>query len=260
VLVQFAPIGEVALSAANGVAGIVRYGIGVDNIDTRAAAERGIVVERVPDYCIAEVAEHTIALLLAVERGVVDLAADTRSAGWNFRRAGPVRRIATLRLGLVGFGAIGRAVASRAAPLVASIAAYDPGIPGDAIRAAGAEPLELESLLTSSDILSLHVPLTEATRGLIGARELALLPVGAVVLNTARGGLLEEEALAAELRSGRLRGAGIDVLEHEPPAADHPLRSAPGAVLTPHAAWYSQASVVELREKAVAAALALVQG
>lgn len=258
VLVQFAPIGKVALRAANGVAGIVRYGVGVDNIDTRAAAARGIVVERVPDYCIAEVAEHTLGLLLAVERGLVDLAADTRSGGWDFRRAGSVRRLATLRLGLVGFGAIGQAVASRAAPLVARIAAYDPGISKEQIEAAGVEPLELDPLLACSDVLSLHVPLTEATRGLVGARELALLPDEAVVLNTSRGGLLDEDALAAELRSGRLRGAGIDVLAHEPPAPDHPLRSAPGAVLTPHAAWYSGAAVVELREKAVAAALALV--
>jgi D-3-phosphoglycerate dehydrogenase len=258
ILVQFAPIGEAALRAANGVAGIVRYGVGVDNIDTRAAAELGITVERVPDYCIAEVAEHTIGLLLAVQRGLVELALETRRGGWDFHAAGTVRRIATLRLGLVGLGAIGQAVASRAAPLVASISAHDPGLPGEQIESAGVQPLELDDLLVSSDVLSLHVPLTDATRGLVGARELALLPEGAIVLNTSRGGLVDEDALAEVLRSRRLRGAGIDVLEHEPPPADHPLRSAPGAVLTPHAAWFSETAVVELRQKAVAAALALV--
>jgi D-3-phosphoglycerate dehydrogenase len=259
VLVQFASIGERALKEANGVTGIVRYGVGVDNIDTRAAAARGIAVERVPDYCIAEVAEHTLGLLLAVERGLVELALETRRGGWDFHAAGRVRRIATLRLGLVGFGTIGRAVAARATPLVASVGAYDPALTAEEVRDGGAEPADFEDLLRTSDVLSLHVPLTDATRGLVGRRELALLPDGAIVLNTSRGGLLDEDALVDELTAGRLRGAGVDVLADEPPPREHALRHARGALLTPHAAWFSEAAVLELRQKAVARALALVR-
>jgi D-3-phosphoglycerate dehydrogenase len=249
VLVQFAPVGERALREANGLTGIVRYGVGVDNIDTGAAEALGIVVGAVPDYCVEEVADHTIGLLLAVERGIPALAEQTRSDGWDFRAAGRVRRLDGLMLGSVGWGRIARAVARRAEAFGLRAAAHDPAYP---------ETLSLEDLLSQADVLTLHVPLTDDTRGLIGARELALLPEGAVVLNTARGGLVDEEALLAALESGRLRGAGLDVLATEPPPPGHPLRRNEKVVLTPHAAWYSEAAVVELREKAVATALGMV--
>jgi D-3-phosphoglycerate dehydrogenase / 2-oxoglutarate reductase len=248
-LVQFAPVGERALREANGLSGIVRYGVGVDNIDTVAAEALGIPVGAVPDYCVEEVADHTIALLLAVERGIASLARETRGDGWDFRAAGRVRRLEGLTLGSVGWGRIARAVARRAEAFGLLVAAHDPAYP---------ETLSLEDLLRRSDVLTLHVPLTEETRGLIGARELALLPEGAVVLNTARGGLLDEEALLAALERARLRGAGLDVLATEPPPPGHPLRRNENVVLTPHAAWYSEAAVVELREKAVATALGMV--
>ncbi len=249
-LVQFAPIGERALREANGLAGIVRYGVGVDNIDTRAAEAHGIAVGAVPDYCIEEVADHTIALLLAVERGIVALAAQTRAGGWDFRAAGRVRRLRGLTLGSVGWGRIARAVAARAEPLGLRVAAHDPAYP---------ETLSLDDVLRQADILTLHVPLTDATSGLVGERELALLPERAVVLNAARGGLVDEDALVEALASGRLGGAGLDVLASEPPAPDHPLTRIENVVLTPHAAWYSEAAVVELRERAVASALEMVR-
>jgi D-3-phosphoglycerate dehydrogenase / 2-oxoglutarate reductase len=245
-LVQFAPIGERALREANGLAGIVRYGVGVDNIDTRAAKAHGIAVGAVPDYCVDEVADHTIALLLAVERGIVALAEQTRAGGWDFRAAGRVRRLQELTLGSVGWGRIARAVGARAEALGLRIAAHDPAYP---------ETVSLDDVLGQADVLTLHVPLTESTRRLVGARELAMLPDGAVVLNAARGGLVDEAALVAALASGHLGGAGLDVLASEPPPPDHPLRGMENVVLTPHAAWYSEAAVVELREKAVATAL-----
>jgi D-3-phosphoglycerate dehydrogenase / 2-oxoglutarate reductase len=245
-LVQFAPIGERALREANGLAGIVRYGVGVDNIDTRAAKAHGIAVGAVPDYCVDEVADHTIALLLAVERGIVALAEQTRAGGWDFRAAGRVRRLQELTLGSVGWGRIARAVGTRAEALGLRIAAHDPAYP---------ETVSLDDVLGQADVLTLHVPLTESTRRLVGARELAMLPDGAVVLNAARGGLVDEAALVAALASGHLGGAGLDVLASEPPPPDHPLRGMENVVLTPHAAWYSEAAVVELREKAVATAL-----
>ena len=137
------------------------------------------------------------------------------------------------------------------------LAAHDPAVEPHEMREQGVEPLSFEDLLRRSDVLSVHVPLTEETRGLIGRSELELLPEGAIVLNTARGGLVDEVALAEALVSGRLRGAGIDVLAEEPPSAAHPLRTAPGAVLTPHVAWYSEKALVELRRKAVETAIAL---
>jgi D-3-phosphoglycerate dehydrogenase / 2-oxoglutarate reductase len=245
-LVQFAPIGERALREANGLAGIVRYGVGVDNIDTRAAEVRGIAVGAVPDYCVEEVADHTIGLLLSVERGIVALAAQTRAGGWDFRAAGRVRRLRGLTLGSIGWGRIARAVATRAEALGMRVAAYDPAYP---------ETIPLDDVLRQAEVLTMHVPLTDATRGLVGARELAMLPEGAVVLNAARGGLVDEDALVAALASGHLNGAGLDVLANEPPHPDHLLRRMESVVLTPHAAWYSEAAVVELRERAVATAL-----
>src|SRR5919199_2198624 len=247
-LVQFAPVGARALAEANGLAAIVRYGVGVDNIDVATAEAAGISVTAVPDYCVDEVADHTIALVLAVERGVVTLAEQTRSGGWDFRAAGPVRRLRGRTFGLLGYGRIARAVAERAAVLGMEIAFSDPAVEGG---------LPLDELLGRTDVLSLHVPLTEATRGLVGERELRLLPEGAVIVNTARGGLVDEQALVRALESGRLRGAALDVLAQEPPPADHPLRRVPNAVLTPHAAWFSETSVRELREKAARRAIEL---
>jgi D-3-phosphoglycerate dehydrogenase len=249
-LVQFVPVGARALADPNGLRGIVRYGVGVDNIDTRAAAAAGVRVARVPDYCVDEVADHVVALLLAVERGIVTLARQTAAGGWDWREAKPVRRLRELTLGLVGYGRIARAVAGRAHALGLEVVAYDPFVPE-------AEEESVDELLRRSDIVSVHVPLTEATRDMIGERELALLRPGAIVVNTSRGGLVDEAALAAALRSGHLRGAGIDVLAEEPPAPDHPLRTAPGVVLTPHAAWYSDGAVLELRRRATEKAIAL---
>ena len=256
-LVQFAPVGARALAAADGLTAIVRYGVGVDNVDVRAAEAAGVSVGRVPDYCVDEVADHTIGLLLAVERGIVALAAQTGAGGWDVRAVAPVRRLRGLRLGLVGFGRIGCAVARRAAAFGLRVGAFDALVSDADVRTAGAEPVGFQDLLRSSDVVSLHVPLTDETRGLIGRDELELLPEGAIVLNTARGGLVDEDALAEALWAGKLRGAGIDVVASEPPPPDHPLRSAPGAVLTPHAAWYSETAILELRRKAVETALAL---
>jgi D-3-phosphoglycerate dehydrogenase len=256
-LVQFAQVGARALQGAATLRAIVRVGVGIDNVDTRAASAAGIAVARVPDYCVDEVADHTLALLLAVERGIVALAAETGSGGWDLRAAGPVRRLSGRTLGLVGYGRIARAVGRRARPLGLELAAHDPW----AGAFEGAEAVaSLDELLGRSDVLSLHVPLTEETRGLIGSRELGLLPKGAVLLNTARGGLVNEAALAEALRSGRLRGAGLDVLAGEPPAPGHPLEAVPNLVLTPHAAFYSEEAVLELRRRSVETALALLAG
>jgi len=256
-VVQFVPVGPTALADPGSLRAIVRCGIGVDNIDLAAAAAAGVAVARVPDYCIDEVADHTLALVLAVERGIPALVADK---SWNFRAGGAFRRLRGRTFGLVGFGQIARAVAARASGFGFRVAAHDPALDDEVIRAGGAEPRSFEALLRGADVLSVHVPLTAETRGLIGARELALLPSGAVVVNTARGGIVDEAALADALRSGRLHGAALDVLTVEPPPADHPLRGVPEVLLTPHAAWYSEEAIPELRRKAFEAAVELVSG
>jgi D-3-phosphoglycerate dehydrogenase / 2-oxoglutarate reductase len=256
-VVQFVPVGRVALAGATSVRGIVRCGIGVDTIDLAAAAEAGIPVARVPDYCIDEVADHTLALVLAVERAIPALAADD---GWNFRAGGALRRLRGRTFGVLGFGQIARAVAARAAGFGYRVVAHDPALADEAIRAGGAEPRSFEELLREADVLSVHVPLTDSTRGLVGRAELALLPEGAVVVNTARGGIVDEDALVDALRAGRLRGAALDVLTTEPLPPDHPLRRVPGLLLTPHAAWYSEEAIPELRRKAFEAAVDLARG
>ena len=259
-LVQFAPVGRRALASAHELGGIVRYGVGVDNVDLVVADELGIAVAGIPDYCLDEVADHTLALVLAMERGIVDLARDVEAGGWNFRAAGTVRRLGGRTLGLLGFGQVARRVSLRAAGFGYRVVAHDPALTADGIRAGGAEPRSLEALLGDADVLSIHAPLTESTRGLLDARAFELLREGAIVVNTARGGIVDENALVDAVASGRLRGAALDVLEHEPPAAGDALRRTPGILLTPHAAWYSQEAIADLRQRAIETALALAHG
>ncbi len=255
VLVQFAPVSAPVLAAASRLRGVVRYGVGLDNVDTTAAVERGIVVARVPDYCVEEVADHAWALLLALHRRLPALAAAVSSGEWDWRAGGPVPRLRGRRLGLLGYGRIARAVAARARASGLDVQAHDP-------YAAEADVplLGLDELLRASHMLSLHLPLTEETRGVLGARELELLPEGAIVVNTARGPLVDEDALLEALDSGRLAGAGVDVLQDEPPTPGHRLLSHPRALVTPHAAWYSEGSVLELRRRAAEAAVAILDG
>jgi D-3-phosphoglycerate dehydrogenase len=255
VLVQFAPVSAPVLAAASRVRGVVRYGVGLDNVDTTAAVERGIIVARVADYCVEEVADHAWALLLALHRQLPALAAAVASGEWRWQAGGPIPRLRGRRLGLVGYGRIARAVAQRARASGVEVHANDPNA-----AEADVPLLALDDLLRASDMLSLHLPLTEETRHLLGARELALLPEGAIVVNTARGPLVDEGALLDALDSGRLAGAGLDVLAREPPEPGHPLRSHPRALVTPHAAWYSEGSILELRRRTAEAAVAILAG
>ncbi|MCS7007406.1 MAG: C-terminal binding protein, partial [Thermoleophilia bacterium] len=234
--------------------------VGVDHVDVEAATERGVWVCNVPDYCVDEVADHALALLLALVRGVVELDRSVRAGGWSHDAAGALRTVSGLRLGIVGFGRIGRALASRARALGMEVTAHDPYLADDEIEATGARPASLERLLRTSDAVSLHVPLTPATRGLLGRRELELLPEGAYLVNVSRGGLVETEALLEALAVGRLAGAALDVLEVEPPTDDAPAPRAPRLVVTPHAAWYSPEAEERVYQQAAAAVLDVLAG
>jgi D-3-phosphoglycerate dehydrogenase / 2-oxoglutarate reductase len=209
--------------------------VGYDHIDIEAAEERGVAVVSVPDYCTQEVADHALALLLGLVRGIVALDRDVRRGGWDAKAAGPLRTVAELRIGIVGLGRIGGAVATRLLALGAEVWVHD------VLPAArnGVRFVELEELLAECGAVTLHVPLTRETRGLIGRAQIASMKRDAVLVNTSRGAVVDVMAVLEALRAGRLGGAALDVLPQEPPMVA-PL--APNLVLTPHAAYYSEAA------------------
>ena len=227
------PVDEVAMAALPALRAVATCSVGFDHIDMAAAARRGVVVCNVPDYCVEEMADSAVTLVLALLRGVVELDRSVRAGRWDLDGAGPLRRIAGTRLGVVGFGRIGRAVARRAVALGMEAWAADPVVPAGEIAAAGARPAALDELLAACQAVSLHMPLTTATAGLIDRRRLALMPPGAVLVNTARGALLDDEAVLAALDDGQLFAAGLDVYAGEPNL--HPgYRTRRNCFLLPH--------------------------
>ena len=234
--------------------------VGHDHIDLEAATARGVWVCNVPDYCIDEVADHSLALLLGLLRGVVELDRHVRVGGWDWTAAGPLRRIRGLRLGVVGFGRLGCALAERALALGMEVWATDPGVDEAAIRAAGVRPASFDELLGSCEAFSLHATLTEETRGLIGEAELMRMPPGSVIVDTARAQLLDLDAVLRALESRHLAGVALDVLAVEPPTLAHPAPQAPGLVVTPHAAWYSPEAEAEVYRRPVLAIRDVLDG
>ncbi|NKC30087.1 C-terminal binding protein [Falsiroseomonas selenitidurans] len=238
---------------------IVQGGVGFAHIDLAAAGARGIPVLTTPDYGTTEVADHAVALALGLLRGVqgYDRRLRRGNAAWDARQMKQVRRLGTLRVGILGLGRIGTAAALRFQAFGMKVGFHDPHLPVGHQLAFGWERFPTaEALLARSDVLSLHAPLNEATAGLLDARRLALLPPGAVLVNTARGGLVDLDALGEALRSGHLAGAGLDVFEAEPLDRAHPLLAAWAAgaewlddrlTLTPHAAFFSSASIRDIR-------------
>lgn len=229
---------------------IVRFGIGVDNIDRREAKQRGIAVANVPDYCIPEVATHTVALILVAARRLLPASQSVREGRWAVDAIRPLPPCEAQTVGLMGFGRIAQQVAARLRPFGFRVAAVDPAANANAAQALKVDIVSLGSLLETADILSLHVPLTSGTRHLLSGETLALMKPGAYVVNTARGGLIDEQALLLALNSGRLAGAALDVFEVEPPGTDQPLLHHPRVIVTPHIAWYSERAAIEMRRKA----------
>ena len=235
-------VGEAAMAASARLRVVTRHGVGVDDVDLAAAARRGVLVTRAPGSNTAAVAEHTMALLLALLKDLRPLGAAIEAGGWR-DAATQARDAAGLRLGLVGYGAVGQAVARLAAAFGMRARAFDPAAAPGGAMADSLMAGSLAGLLGGSDAVSLHCPLTPDTRHLIGAAALASLPRGALLVNTARGGLVDEAALLAALDSGQLGGAGLDVTEHEPPPPDSPLRAHPRVILTPHVAGVTPAAL-----------------
>ena len=233
------PVGAEELDRLPALRIVATCSVGYDHVDTEAAADRGVWVCNVPDYCVEEVADHSLALLLGLLRGIVELDRSVRAGAWDWTAAGDLRRIRGTRLGLIGFGRIGRALAERASAVGFDVWATDPAVSPEAIAAAGAKAASLDELLESCEAFSLHLPLTPETKGLIGARELARMPRGSVLVDTARAEVVDLDALLKALKSGHLAGAALDVLPFEPPTRERTAPSAPRLVVTPHAAWYS---------------------
>lgn len=260
VITQFARLNASVIAPMRRARAIVRYGIGVDNIDLDAAQKCGLPVCNVPDYCIDEVADQTLAFLLALTRGVVPHAEHVRAGRWGL--AVPMtamQALADLTVGVVGFGRIGREVVRRLEPFRCRVVVLDPAVPPEVIAQSGATPVgTLEELLPACDVLTLHCPSTARTRRMLHAGTLAQLKHGALLLNVARGDLIDTAALVGALQSGHVAAAALDVCDPEPIPADHPLLQLPNVILAPHVASVSPKAVRTLRETvATLAALAL---
>jgi D-3-phosphoglycerate dehydrogenase / 2-oxoglutarate reductase len=228
---------------------IGRFGLGVDNIDVKTAVELGITVTYVPDYCMAEVSDHAMALILALARKVPFSNALVQGGRWEMPAVAPLRRLAGQVLGLIGFGHIPRALVPKAKAFGLTVVADDPYVSPDVLAALGVAGVSFDDLLARSDFISVHAPLTPQTRGLVNAAAFARMKPGALIVNTARGPLIDETALIAALDSGHLGGAALDVVATEPLAKDSPLLHRDNVILTPHTAFYSVEALNELQTK-----------
>jgi D-3-phosphoglycerate dehydrogenase / 2-oxoglutarate reductase len=228
---------------------IGRTGLGVDNIDLAAARERGIAVTYVPDYCMSEVSDHAMALLLALARKVPFANAMVQSGRWEMAAVAPIHRLQGRTLGLVGLGHIPRALVPKAKAFGLKVLGHDPFVAPDAFASLGVEGVGFDALLAASDFVSIHAPLTPQTRGMFDTSAFARMKPGALLINTARGPIIDEKALIEALDSGRLGGAALDVVETEPPPKDWPLIGRANVVLTPHTAFYSVEALEELQTK-----------
>lgn len=233
---------------------------GYDYVDWQTAARRGIWVTRVPDYCTEEVATHTIALLLSQARRLPGLFAQAQRADWNPLAVRPIRRLQGQTLGIIGLGRIGRSVAAKAQGLGLRVIAHDPYVDEASMSALGVRRVERDALLRTADYVTLHTPLTAETEQMLGAEALALMPPSAVLINTARGRLVDEGALLHAVRAGRLAAAALDVLCDEPPPADHPLLHEPRIQITPHSAWCSEEADLEVWRRSAEEVARVLQG
>ena len=249
VLVTYAKLTREVLTQFTRCKAIGRFGLGVDNIDLVAAKEKGMAVNYVPDYCIREVSDHAMALLLGLIRKIPLSNKLVQSGRWEMPAVVPIRRIEGTVLGLVGFGHIPRLLAPKAQAFGIRVIACDPYAKPEVFKTAGVESVDFDTLLQSSDYVSVHAPLLAATRGMMNAAAFAKMKKGAYIVNTARGPLIDEPALVAALDSGQIGGAGLDVVASEPLAKDSPLLGRDNVIISPHTAFYSIEALNELQTK-----------
>lgn len=250
ILVTAAYLTREVLQALPKLRGVVRYGVGLDRIDLQAAEELGVQVSNTTGFCTSEMADHALGLVLACARGIVNDALTVRAGGFKRDSSLRVVRLAGGTAGIIGLGAVGRALARRLQAMDMTVIAHDPFADPAQAEAIGVHLVELDELLRRSDVVSVNCSLTDETRGLISTDEFAVMKPTAVIVNNARGGIIDEAALAVALDSGQIRAAGLDVLEQEPPPADHPLRTNPRCVITPHVAFHSEQASYDLYVRA----------
>jgi D-3-phosphoglycerate dehydrogenase len=260
ILVTYAKLPGDLLRQLRRCKAIGRFGLGVDNIDIAAATELGITVTYVPDYCMQEVSDHAMALLLALARKVPQSNALVQAGRWDMPAVVPIHRLAGRVLGLVGFGNIPRALAPKAKAFGLRVVAHDPNVSQRALAAVGVESMSFDRLLEISDFVSIHAPLLPATRGLFNAEVFGKMKQGACLINTARGPLVDEDALLAALDSGRLAGAALDVVAVEPLPKESRLIGRDNVVLTPHTGFYSVEALNELQTKCAADVARVLSG
>jgi D-3-phosphoglycerate dehydrogenase len=260
ILVTYAKLPGDLLRQLRRCKAIGRFGLGVDNIDIAAAAELGITVTYVPDYCMQEVSDHAMALLLALARKVPQSNALVQVGRWEMPAVVPIHRLAGRVLGLAGFGNIPRALAPKAKAFGLRVVAHDPYVSQQVLDAAGVERVSFDRLLEISDFVSIHAPLLSATRGLFNAEVFRKMKKGARLINTARGPLVDEDALVAALDSGQLAGAALDVVAVEPLPKDSKLIGRDNVILTPHTAFYSVEALNELQTKCAADVARVLSG
>ena len=225
---------------------VARYGVGVDSIDLKAATDLGIIVANVPDYCIDEVASHAVAMLLTLIRKTVFFDRKVKSSHWDFRQGPPIHRIQGKTLGLIGCGKIGFEVAKRMSAFGVKVITFDPYLEK---VSEGIELEDFDTVLKESDFISIHCPLNDSTRHLIGDEALKKMEKKPMIINTSRGPIVDERALIQALEQGLISGAGLDVLEKEPPDPQNPLLKMENVILSPHVGFYSEESISELKRR-----------
>ena len=228
---------------------IIKYGIGVNNIDVEAADKKGIYVCNVPDYGVEEVSDHAVTMILSLGKKLPILTKALKNGEWGYDSIVPLKRISESTVGLVGFGRIPQLVAKKMKGFGCRILAYDPYTEPQAMEEAGVIRADLETILKESDYLSVHVPLTKDTKGMINQKSFQMMKPTAVIVNTARGGVVDESALISALKSGRIAGAGVDVYETEPVDSNNPLLYMDNVIATPHCAWYPETAIHTLQQK-----------
>ncbi len=261
VLVNLFPMTKEIILSMDKCKVINRYGVGYDNVDVKAATEKGIWISRVPDYSMEDTSDHALAHLFNCVRKITYRDRMIREGKWDLHKDWPSFRVAGKTLGLIGFGNISKTLFRKVSGLgLGTILVYDPYVDDTAIIKAGGTPVPLEELLKESDYVSIHAPLTEETEGMIGSSEFRLMKNSAVIINTSRGPIINEDALYRALKEGEITAAGIDVYKTEPLPEASPLRSLDNITFTDHAGWYSEESIVELKTKAARNILEVLKG
>ncbi len=260
VISEYAPLSEKVIRSLRRCKVISMNAAGFDNIDVDAATDAGILLVNCPDYCFEEVADHTMAMILSCARGIFQYDRRIRDRIWDFKSAGPRERVRDSVLGLLGFGRVAQAVAARAKAFGMKVLAFDPFIKDDVLKSKGVHPATMREIFSAADYLSVHVPLSKDTQKLVTAEELSLMKASAFVLNLSRGSVVDEKALYEAVKTGIVRGAALDVLEKEPPEFDNPLLSLDNVLITPHAAFYSEDAMVEVRTRSAQEVVKVLKG